>query len=151
MRLTRKWVTIFLKRSKTDRYNHGVYIRFCRTHTYLCPINHLHVYIKHRAQLFPDLSSNLAPLFIMPNGRALTRFEFVKSLRDGLSSLGLDASLFSGHSLRIGAASTAAKAGVPIYLIKILGRWPSEAYRRYISVFSSAISHVFFLMSLIHH
>ncbi len=50
MHLTRKWITAFFsKRSKTDRYNHGVYIRFCRTHIYLCFINHLHVCIKHRA------------------------------------------------------------------------------------------------------
>ncbi|CAF4701634.1 unnamed protein product, partial [Rotaria socialis] len=84
-------------------------------------------------------------MFIMPTGRALTRTEFVKRLREVISSFGINSSFYSGHSLRIGAASTAAKAGLPIYLIKILGRWSSEAYRRYISVSSSTISNAFLL------
>jgi hypothetical protein len=86
----------------------------------------------------------------MPSGRALSPQEFVKHLRHVLSSLGLDPSRYSGHSLRIEAAPTAAKAGIPVYLIKILGRWSSEAYRRYISASSSTISNAFFLMSAIH-
>ncbi|CAF1636364.1 unnamed protein product [Rotaria magnacalcarata] len=101
------------------------------------------------SKLFGHLSSNSSPLFIMPTGRTLTRTEFVKRLREVISSFGINSPLYSGHSLRIGAASTAAKAGLPIYLIKILGRWSSEAYRRYISVSSSTISNAFVLMSKI--
>ena len=78
---TRNRATIFLKRSKTDRSNNGVYIRYCRTNNYLCPIRHLHIYMKYRSKLFGHLSPDLAPLFIMPNGRALTPAELVKRLR----------------------------------------------------------------------
>ena len=49
------------------------------------------------------------------------------SSTDGLAST-------SSHSLRIGAASTAAAAGCPKYLIKSLGRWSSDCFRRYIRV-----------------
>ena len=38
------------------------------------------------------------------------------------------------HSFRIGGASAAASAGVPDSQIQILGRWSSDAYRRYIHV-----------------
>ncbi|CAF3366955.1 unnamed protein product [Rotaria socialis] len=149
MHINRNSATFHLKRSKTDRCNYGVYIRYYRTNNCLCPISHLHTYIKHRSKLFGHLSSNSSPMFIMPTGRALTRTEFVKRLREVISSFGINSSFYSGHSLRIGAASTAAKAGLPIYLIKILGRWSSEAYRRYISVSSSTISNAFLLMSKI--
>ena len=147
MNLNSNSATLFLKRSKTDRYNYGVYLRYYRTNNFLCPIRHLHRYVNNRSKLFGNLSPSSSPLFIMPNGRALTRTELVKRLRHVISSLGINGSLYSGHSLRIGAASTAAKAGLPIYLIKILGRWSSEAYRRYISVSSSIISNAFFHMS----
>ena len=53
-------------------------------------------------------------------------------LRKGLQSAGLDMSQFSGHSLCIGAATSAVAAGVPDHLIKTLGRWCSEAYHLYI-------------------
>ena len=44
----------------------------------------------------------------------------------------VDASAYSGHSFRIGAATAAAAAGVPAHFIKMLGRWESEAYQLYV-------------------
>ena len=39
---------------------------------------------------------------------------------------------YSSHSYRIGAATSAALAGVPDRVIKVLGRWFSDCYVRYI-------------------
>ena len=71
-------------------------------------------------------------LLVWEDSRPLTRTTFVTRLRRGLQSAGLDMNQFFGHSLRIGAATSAAVAGVPDHLIKTLGRWRSEAYHLYI-------------------
>lgn len=131
--------TLLLKHSKADRLNKGVVIRYFRTHNRVCPIRTLRSYISARSKLFSTANPRQTPLFIMPNGKALSRSETVKRLRILLSNIGVDASRYSGHSFRIGAASTAAKARIPIYLIKLLGRWSSSAYRRYINVSSATI------------
>jgi hypothetical protein len=39
---------------------------------------------------------------------------------------------YSGHSFRVGAATTAARAGLCQATIKMLGRWESSAYKRFI-------------------
>jgi hypothetical protein len=40
--------------------------------------------------------------------------------------------MYSGHSFQIGAATTAGSVHVEDHLIKILGRWSSDAYCKYI-------------------
>ncbi len=49
-----------------------------------------------------------------------------------LSLAGVDAARYTGHSFRIGAATTAAANGVNDATIQILGRWKSDCYTRYI-------------------
>ena len=49
-----------------------------------------------------------------------------------LQQAGLNQSDYASHSFRIGAATTAAAAGIPTWLIMKLGRWTSNAYRSYI-------------------
>jgi len=53
-------------------------------------------------------------------------------LRRTLQSLGLPPHKFGTHSLRIGAATAAASAGIPMDLIKSMGRWSSECYCGYL-------------------
>ena len=72
------------------------------------------------------------PLFIHENGSPLTRYHLVKQIRQALSQKGIGVSKYSGHSFRIGAATTAAAVGIPEATIKMLGRWESTAYLRYI-------------------
>ena len=69
---------------------------------------------------------------IWKDGRPLTRDEFVRRIRQALNELGLNASDYAGHSFRIGAATSAALAGIPDHLIKVLGRWESDAYTVYV-------------------
>ena len=53
-------------------------------------------------------------------------------LRDVLQHCGILPQHYFSHSFRIGAATTAAAAGIPAWLIKVLGRWSSDCYERYI-------------------
>ena len=49
---------------------------------------------------------------------------------------------YSSHSFCIGAATTAGARGVPDHLIKILGRWSSDAHQIYIRTPVSSIVQV---------
>ena len=51
-----------------------------------------------------------------------------------LKTIGLDPSKYAGHSFRVGAATTAAAAGLEDSTIKTLGRWESSAYQLYIRI-----------------
>ena len=57
---------------------------------------------------------------------------FVGRVREALNAARLDPSKYSGHSFHVGAAISAARAGLPDHVIKMLGRWRSEAYQLYI-------------------
>ena len=62
----------------------------------------------------------------MPEGNKgevrLSRECLVKRVRQALAPSGLDVAQYSGHSFRIGAATTAASVGIEDSLIKTLGR-----------------------------
>ena len=69
----------------------------------------------------------------MSNDRKmLTRQTFSTELDCILSKLKLDKGSYNTHSFRIGAATSAMKAGIPETQIKMLGRWQSDAYQRYV-------------------
>ena len=70
--------------------------------------------------------------FRFSDGKGLTRDRFVKAVRLALSSAGVDVSHYSGHSFRIGAATTAFLYGISEVLIKTMGRWESSAYMLYV-------------------
>lgn len=76
-----------------------------------------------------------APAFAVP-GRTglvpLTYLGLTKKLRAVLNAAGLDASLYSSHSFRRGAASYAFSVGVNPLLIQLQGDWVSDSYRRYL-------------------
>ena len=116
---------ICIKQSKTDPFRKGVHIIVGATGDCLCPVAAVLQYIAIRGK-------EPGPLFRFSNGSALTRQNFVSSVRRALSGIGLQTSLYSGHSFRIGAATTAAAQGISDALIKTMGRWESIAYTTYI-------------------
>lgn len=77
------------------------------------------------------------PLFVDLTGAAVTRAKFLSLFKHALDSLGIDSTYYSGHSFRIGAATTAGSVQVEDHLIKVMGRWSSDAYCRYIKISES--------------
>ena len=75
------------------------------------------------------------PLFVMSHNHFLTRFDMVSMLRRCLP----DVMDINTHSFRIGGASAAASAGVPDSVIQILGRWSSDAYKRYLHLSNDTV------------
>lgn len=53
----------------------------------------------------------------------MTKAKFIREVRKPLSQLGPPAEQFTGHSFRIGAATTAAPARLEDSVIQALGRW----------------------------
>ena len=116
-------VSLFIKASKTDPFRLGVPLRLEPNGSSLCPV----VALRHYIAAHP---SRAGPLFTFDNGRFLSR----KDMNDLLTTTTNGMANISSHSLRIGAASTAAAAGCPKWLIQALGRWSSDCFKEYIRV-----------------
>ena len=71
-------------------------------------------------------------LFIEHSGTPVTRHKVVRVLKRAMSNLGLNPVRFNGHSFRIGRASDLAGLGYAESQIKMVGRWRSNAYQKYI-------------------
>lgn len=118
-------ISIRIKQSKTDPFRKGVTVVVGKTDTSLCPVAALLAYLVLRGP-------GEGPLFRFEDGQALTRSRLVSEIRNTLSGLGFKPEEYAGHSFRIGAATTAAACGVPVDVIRTLGRWRSSAYQLYV-------------------
>lgn len=113
-----------IKASKTDPYRKGFTLRLCATGGEICPVQAVTQYLHMRG-------GQPGSLFRDVNGKPLTRASYSKLLQAVTTRAGVVGN-YSSHSLRIGAATTAAQVGVPDHMIKTLGRWQSDAYQIYI-------------------
>ncbi|XP_034091666.1 uncharacterized protein LOC117559108 [Gymnodraco acuticeps] len=82
-------------------------------------------------QLRPT-SNPLSPLFLISGNYPLTQRQFNIYLKQVLIKSGLSPLLYTGHSFRIGAATSAANQGVSSSSLQQLGRWSSSAFSSYI-------------------
>ena len=128
-------VVIRIKQSKTDPFRQGVSIYLGKTDSALCPVASLLSYLVVRGK-------DGGPLFRFKDGRPLTRPLLVAALRKALSSAGFKPESYAGHSFRIGAATTAAACGVPVGIMKSLGRWKSDAYQLYVRLPTDQLSSI---------
>lgn len=127
-------VTIHLKTSKTDPFRKGIDIVLFPNQLTVCPYHNLFNYINIRGPSAPK-----DPLFITANKQVLTRTLFLDMLKTVLHSCGLNTATYTGHSFRIGAATSAANGNVEDHMIKTLGRWSSDCYQRYIRTSTGSI------------
>ena len=116
--------TVMIKTSKTDPFRQGTLIRLAGNNTSLCPIRAINLFLS----IHP---TKTGPLFTYyQNGKYLTRRDINKVLCETTN----ESAIISSHSLRIGAASTAAAMGCPRWLIQSMGRWVSDCFREYIRI-----------------
>ena len=97
-------VKVILKRSKTDQLGKGADVVVGKTGCSLCPVSALLAYMVRRG-------ATLGPFFQFSNRQPLTKPVFTQRIRAALQAAGLPYANFAGHSFRIGAATTAARAG----------------------------------------
>ena len=132
-----QYMLVRLKVSKTDPFRQGQTIVIGKTNSPLCPITAMVAYLNSR-----PLSPDSGPLFTYVSGGLLTREKLTRETRLLISKAGLESREFAGHSFRIGAATTAASANLPPWLIKFLGRWSSDCFERYIKTPPSVLAQV---------
>lgn len=124
-----KTITYFIKQSKTDQLKKGHFIYVFNLQSPIQPYQTLLAYLNFRRAQTKIPSD---PLFVDDSNRPITRFTFQKHLKSVLLLSGFPADLFSTHSFRIGAATTATQKGLSQPQIQTLGRWSSEAFKSYI-------------------
>ena len=64
----------------------------------------------------------------------LVRSEFNTLLKRCVEFVDLPVQFFSAHSFRIGAATSAAMLGMSDAMIRNMGRWSSNTFKRYIRI-----------------
>ena len=123
------YFTLRLKASKTYPFRRGVSRSYFATEHSICPLQPMLSLMQTRMAMAAQPHD---PLFITLAGTPLTRAFVIDKLKILLSKLGYNPALYSGHSFRIGAATTAAAANIPDHMIRTLGRWTYDCYCRYI-------------------
>ena len=121
-------VTLIIQSSKTDQYGNKQVLEINKNaNGIVCPVKHLIAYLNIRPKI-------LGPLFCHFNQKTVTRYQISAVLKFALSFNGYNPDNYNTHSFRIGAATTAALMGKTDDEIKLMGRWKSDTFRRYIRI-----------------
>ena len=95
----------------------------------ICPVFRLHYMVNHVP------GEPLGPTFTLPAtqpGLALLYNQLIARFRKWLQIIGQDSSQYSLHSLRRGGATFAYQSNIEAEMIKVMGDWSSDAYKRHI-------------------
>ena len=123
-------LTLHLKSLKTDPYRQGWSLLIAPSLHSVCAMQALTKYL-------PLCSiSGTSPLYVFQSGAYLTRAKVTLTLRTLLQRLSIPTELYASHSFRIGAATTAAEAGLSPWLIQTLGRWSKATTSPHLSFHS---------------
>ena len=125
-------VGIFISGSKTDQGMEGCHRSLFRSYSELCIVRSAALWMSHIEGKIQEEQ----PFLTVPIGQSqfvVTRSAVSNALKAVAVELGYPSSHIATHSLRAGAATSALQSMDP-HLIKILGRWRSDAvllYTRY--------------------
>ena len=107
--------------------NRPVFLRIDKQTSRFCPIYTLRTYLSLRG-------SCPGPLFCLSDGQAVSRTQFTRWLQLAVTAAGLSSTSFKSHSFRIGAATTAASLGMTDEQIRLMGRWHSDSFKKYMRI-----------------
>ena len=124
-----EYLALTIKKSKTD-FGKGVVLYTGHTKHPVCAVCAMASNLKLQ-RLRPDYHTT-SPLFQLSNGKPLSRRHLINFLSPLLRLVGLEPQEYSGHSFRIGGATSASVAGLQDYEIQMIGRWSSDCFKRYI-------------------
>ena len=113
-RSSTKTIRIKIKQSKTDPFRQGVHIYLGKIDQDIYPVKAILPYLAIRG-------GTPGPLFMLEDGRFLTRQIFSSAIDSILSEMNMDKGNFNTHSFRIGAATSAIDTGIPTVQVKMLG------------------------------
>lgn len=125
-------IRVTIKVSKTDPFRNGADLHIGLGSHPLFAAQAMMAYLSVQG-------SAPGPLFMLQEGHPLSRVLLTDWLRQIFSATGLSGN-FSSHRFRIGAATVAARNGVPDHLIQSLGRWSSNAYQLHIRTPAEALA-----------
>ena len=110
-------------------YNQPPFYLVISPQSTFCPVKILLQFLSARGD-------SQGALFIQDDGSPASRSWFGAQLSSAIKLCSLNPSVYKGHSFRIGAAYHAAERGMSDAQIRILGRWKSNAFLKYIRVSS---------------
>lgn len=121
----KRFVTVVFLNFKHSNGRKAVVKIFPQQDCEICPVRTLYEFLALRGT---------APGFLYqwPSGAAISRQEFIDILNRCLAFCNLSCSVYKGHSFRIGAATYCASLGMSDSQIRTLGRWRSDAFKKYI-------------------
>jgi len=116
--------------SKTDQYNEGCKRFIGRTGNRRCAVAAFHEWYDLSPGHFEDLSER--PMFVLPNGKVLSRAEVQSDFRLAARAFGLPDERIGTHSCRVACATWLYQADYSIEYIKRHGRWNTNVAHVYL-------------------
>ena len=117
--------SVYVKFFKFKHYNGRPITIIVKSSGTNCPVKAISSYLNIRG-------STPGPLFVFPCQKPIPGSFFTKRFNSCLARCSLDPSLYKPHSFRIGAATNAFSNGATTETIQQMGRWKSQAFKKYI-------------------
>ena len=123
-------ISLSIKQSEMDQFRKGVKVVIGQTNNNLCPVSTLLSYLSCRGNFWGPLfcwhkktprSKHKKTPRSKHKKTPRSKMKFVSHVRLGLSRANFPADKYDGHSFQIGAATTAALAGIEDSTIQTLG------------------------------